>query len=332
MLFKGVVKMCLFPRLIHNKKYTITKKNKGIVPEIKDERVKFVPVGCGKCIECLKKKAREWKVRLHEELLHDDSGKFITLTFSDDSLIKLEKELTEKAKQIQDKRYNYKSAIHPNLVATRAVRLFLERWRKKYKKSVKHWFITELGSYSTERIHLHGIIFTNQPTNVIQEIWKYGNIWIGNYVNNKTINYIIKYCTKIDPTHKNYVPQILCSKGIGKGYLNRLDSQINKFKGTETKEYYRTKEGFKLSLPVYYRNKLYTEEEREQLWLNMLDKQERYILGNRIDISNGEDEYYLKLKWAQSFNKNIGYGDDSKDWQEKDYRNIRKMLKKYKSI
>ncbi|MEM0173380.1 MAG: hypothetical protein QXI16_02620, partial [Sulfolobaceae archaeon] len=215
--------MCLFPKLIINKKYTITKKNGGLVPPIPDERVKYVPVGCGKCIECLKKKAREWKVRLNEEIRHDDTGKFITLTFSDESLIKLEKELLEKAKTIHDKRYNYKSAIHPNIIATRAVRLFLERWRKKFKTSVKHWFITELGSNSTERIHLHGIIFTNQNTETIKNIWQYGNIWIGNYVNNKTINYIIKYCTKIDASHKNYVPIILTSKGIGKGYLDRYD-------------------------------------------------------------------------------------------------------------
>lgn len=324
--------MCLYPRLILNKKYTITKKNGGIIPDMKDERVKYVPVGCGKCIECLKKKSREWKVRLQEELLHDNTGKFVTLTFSDESLIMLENELLDKAKNIKDKRYNHQCAIHPNLIASRAVRLFLERWRKKFKKSVKHWLITELGGNNTERIHLHGILFTIEDAETIHKLWKYGNIWIGNYVNNKTINYIIKYCTKIDPAHKNYIPIILTSKGIGKGYLDRYDAQINKFKGTDTKEYYRTKEGFKISLPVYYRNKIYSDDEREQLWLNMLDKEERYILGHRIDISNGEEEYYLKLKFAQAFNKNMGYGDDSKDWQEKDYRNIRKMLKKYKSI
>lgn len=324
--------MCLYPKLIINKKYTITKKNKGIVPEMKDERVKYVPVGCGKCLECLKKKSREWKVRLHEEILHDDSGKFVTLTFSDECLLKLENELLDKAKHIKDKRYNHQSAIHPNLIASRAVRLFLERWRKKFKKSLKHWLITELGGNNTERIHLHGILFTNEDTKTIHDIWKYGNIWVGNYVNNKTINYIIKYCTKIDPTHKNYIPIILTSKGIGKGYLDRYDSHNNRFQGINTKEYYRTKEGFKISLPIYYRNKIYSDDEREQLWLNMLDKQERYILGQRIDISKGEEEYYLKLKFAQAFNKNMGYGDDSKDWQEKDYRNIRKMLKKYKSI
>ena len=34
-------------------------------------------------------------------------------------------------------------------------------------------------------------------------------------------------------------------------------------------------------------NKIYTDKERELLWLQMLDKKERYVCGERIDISNG---------------------------------------------
>ena len=50
--------MCLYPKLIKNKKYVPNKKNKGKVPTPPDERVLWVPVGCGKCIECMKQKAR----------------------------------------------------------------------------------------------------------------------------------------------------------------------------------------------------------------------------------------------------------------------------------
>ena len=42
---KKARKMCLFPKLLPNPKYKSTKKNRGAVPEIKDERVKMVPVG-----------------------------------------------------------------------------------------------------------------------------------------------------------------------------------------------------------------------------------------------------------------------------------------------
>ena len=131
--------MCLFPKLILNKRFRANKKNGGNVPPLKDVRTLYVPVGCGKCMECMKKKAREWQIRLSEDIKENKNGQFITLTFSEDSLNKLKLE-TEKGED--------------NEVATLGVRRFLERWRKKYKKSVKHWLITELGHENTERIHL----------------------------------------------------------------------------------------------------------------------------------------------------------------------------------
>ena len=279
--------MCLYPRLIQNRKYLPNKKNKGNPPKVTDERVMLVPVGCGKCIECRNMKKREWQVRMLEEIKHDRTGKFVTLTFSEESLIKLEEEQGNTTN-------NY---IRYNEVATIAVRRFLERWRKKYKKSVKHWLVTELGHQGTERIHLHGIIFTTEPNETIIERWGYGNVWIGKYVNEKTINYIIKYISKIDNDHKEYNSKILCTAGIGKGYLERYDSTTNRFKDLDTKEYYTTKTGHKLSLPVYYRNKLYDEDQREKLWLNKLDKEERWVMGEKIDISENEKEYNQAVEY-----------------------------------
>ena len=58
-----------------------------------------------------------------------------------------------------------------NKIATLAVRRFLERWRKKYKKSVRHWLVTELGQKNTEHLHLHGIIWTDKGEE-INKIWK----------------------------------------------------------------------------------------------------------------------------------------------------------------
>ena len=85
--------MCLYPILIKNRKYTPNKKNGGNVPECKDERTLSVPVGCGKCIECRKQKARQWQVRLHEEIKSDNTGKFVTLSFSEESLTKLSEKI-----------------------------------------------------------------------------------------------------------------------------------------------------------------------------------------------------------------------------------------------
>ena len=47
--------MCLYPKLIKNPRYKVTKKNKGIVPICNDERKKIIPIGCGKCMVCMKR-------------------------------------------------------------------------------------------------------------------------------------------------------------------------------------------------------------------------------------------------------------------------------------
>ena len=126
--------MCLYPKFVINRKYTATKKNGGIVPPLTDLRTKYVPIGCGKCIECLTQRGRSWQVRLHEEIRHNDSGVFVTLTFDNESIAKLSADIEGLDGYEMD-----------NQIATHAVRLFLERWRKKHKTSIRHWLVTELG-------------------------------------------------------------------------------------------------------------------------------------------------------------------------------------------
>lgn len=208
--------MCLYPKLIINPKYKINKKNGGNIPPIQDPRVTAVPIGCGRCIECVKKKGREWQTRLYEHIKANKNGIFVTLTFSNESI----KDII-KLKKLE----NIKGYALDNAIATFAVRLWLERWRKRFKKSLNHWLITELGHNGTENIHLHGIVWTNEGLEAIRETWKYGYIWPrensqqATWVGDATINYITKYITKQDFDHKEYVPKILTSPGIGKSYI-----------------------------------------------------------------------------------------------------------------
>ncbi|AXH77769.1 MAG: replication initiator protein [Microviridae sp.] len=329
--------MCLYPRLIKNRKYTENAKNGGIIPPLMDERLLYVPVGCGRCIECRKQQARQWQVRLLEDIKTNTNGIFVTLTFSDEAIKGLIEQKPTKhwASLTGLDGYNL-----DNEIATRAVRLFLERWRKKFGKSVRHWFITEIGGHGSENIHLHGIIWTNHSVEDIQERWEYGftypnkKQYKGNYVNGKTVNYITKYITKADEKHKEYKSKILSSKGIGANYTKTVDSKSNKFNDKEpdkTKESYRTPTGHKINLPIYWRNKIYTDEEREKLWIIKLDKEERYVMGEKVSVKNGEEEYNKLLKWYQERNKELGYGDYKKDWKkiqyEGDMRNIRRITR-----
>lgn len=311
--------MCLYPRLIKNRRYLPNKKNGGYPPVCDDHRKLYVPVGCGVCKECMQQKANSWKIRLTEELKVNEYAYFVTLTFSADSLNYISKQ------------YDIKGT---NAVAGKAVRLFLERWRKRFKKSIRHFLITELGHDNTERIHLHGIFFSNEEIQkqTIQDVWQYGYIYVGDYCSLRTINYIAKYITKIDTEHKGYVPQIFASAGIGNSYTKKLiNKQIHIFRGENTIEYYRYPNGTKCNLPIYYRNKLFSEEQREKLWIHTLGRNRRYVLGveiNNIDTLQGYEKYLRVLKKAQEKNILCGYGDCSKEWQKKEYNVTLRMLKK----
>lgn len=326
--------MCLYPKLIKNRKYIPNKKNEGNPPELKDQRVKYVPVGCGKCMECKRKKSREWQVRLQEEIKERKDGKFVTLTFSEESLKELEKAVIKKAKKaeiiLNKKVKPPKGYEMDNSIAKIGTRRFLERWRKITKKSVRHWLVTEIGQKNTERIHIHGIIFTEKKNEEIEKIWKYGNIFVGKYVNEKTVNYIVKYINKTDQKHKEYESIVLTSAGIGKRYLKNKDWNRNKYKGKETIETYKTKNGSKTALPIYYRNYIYNEKEREKLWIHKLDEETRFINGVKIDVSNekGMRKYYKKLETERKRNARLGYGDDSKNWDRIEYENSIRDMKK----
>lgn len=315
--------MCYYPKFIRNPKYKENKKNGGKIPPVTDPRVMLVPVGCGECEECRKKKARDWQVRLLEDIKENTNGKFITLTFSDESIHKIIK---------QCKLENITGYHLDNAIATNATRLFLERWRKKYKKSLRHWLVTELGHHGTENVHMHGIVWTDQSYEAIRKEWQYGFIWPtqdsekNTFVSAKTINYIIKYVSKMDADHPNYKSLTLTSPGIGSNYKKIL-THTNKYnENGETNEAYRTENGKKISMPIYWRNMAYDEKEREKLWIEKLDKGIRWIGGIKIDANNHE-EIINTLKYKREQSKLLGYGTGTKDWNAVKYENELRELK-----
>ena len=144
----------MYPRLVKNPKYLPNKKNGGNVPFPKDGRALYVPIECKECIDCRKKRANEWRIKLFEDIKVYKNGKFVTLTFRHYGKYSLDSLL----KECNDNLPYYGKM---NAVATLAVRRFLERHRKKFNFSPRHWFVTELGHNGTERIHLHGILYTD---------------------------------------------------------------------------------------------------------------------------------------------------------------------------
>lgn len=279
-----------------------TKKNGYKPPICKDERLRYVTAACGKCYECRKQKGRAWQVRLGEEVRNDPNVIFVTLTISDESWEKLRK------------KYSYSSEDD---YIKKMVRLFLERIRKKTKKSVKHWLTTERGEQNTERYHLHGLIWGDKNGILTTLHWQYGFVYIGEFVNEKTCNYITKYITKRDEKHKDFVPITLCSAGIGEGYLKRSDSELNRYRENKTNETYRLRNGVKINLPIYYRNKIYSEEEREKLFIEKIEKGKVWICGIECDIS--DEAAYTQILQEQQLEKQKIHGDDPEQWEVAKY-------------
>lgn len=280
-----------------------TKKNKGVIPPCPDERLRYVTAACGKCYECRKQKGRAWQVRLSEEVRNDPNVIFVTLTISDESWEKIK---------------NTYIQLSDEDCIKKMVRLFLERVRKKTKRSLKHWLTTERGGTNTERYHLHGLIWGENAETLTKSLWQYGFMFIGTFVNECTTNYITKYITKTDKKHKDFIPTILCSAGIGSGYLSRSDSELNRFREDKTNETYRLRNGTKLNLPIYYRNKLYTDEEREKLFLQKIKKGKVWICGRECNIKDWKT-YSQILKEEQIKAKQL-HGDSPIDWDIAKYK------------
>ena len=116
--------MCLYPKLIRNKKYLPTKKNnynpilmqpvEGAItkngkqhhsfygslashPELADDS-RFIRCSCKQCIGCRLENSRQWAVRAVHEARSSSSAYFVTCTF-DDCHLPRDKSLSKKFHQ-----------------------------------------------------------------------------------------------------------------------------------------------------------------------------------------------------------------------------------------
>ena len=78
----------LIPEKNRKSKIQTKQKNNMKPPFPTDPRVLYVPIACGECMECKKRKAREWKYRILEDIKTNNICKFTTLTFSNESIKK----------------------------------------------------------------------------------------------------------------------------------------------------------------------------------------------------------------------------------------------------
>ncbi|AXH76650.1 MAG: replication initiator protein [Microviridae sp.] len=337
--------MCLYPRFYKNRKYEKNKKNGGVIPAINDSRVLYVPVPCENCMECRKKKAREWQIRLQEDIKTNTDARFITFTLSNESIKELHQVLMQNPEN-----WGLENFDLDNAIIKLALRRFNENYRRKFGKALRHWTVTELGHEGTENIHLHGIIWTPKRVVVkrgkgrgsklievdamdeIERLWGYGYVWKYkmvkgrpvNYVNNRTVNYITKYVSKRDDLYKHYKSKVLCSPGIGKGYTDSHDVKRNQFKPKGTNQTYKTESGHRVGLPKYWKNKIYSDDEKEELWLQALDRKEQWVCGIKVSTKNGNQELFKLIEEYRKKSNRLGYGNYLKDLEREQWEKMRR--------
>ena len=292
--------MCVFKKEIKNPRYY--KGDKDLSRFCYDKRKLKIPINCGKCTECRNRRATDWRQRLTEE--KDNSSYthmyFVTLTFSDESLLELAN-LNENL-GIYSEGYALEKWI-----GKLAIKRFRERWRKRFKKSPRYWFITEKGANENfyERLQFHGFIWTDIPESIFETIlndrWQYGRATNDGEAKTGSVIYCTDYMSKFNKLHPNFTPLVRCSHGIGSGYINDVTMREHWRNGEFNNQYKFVRTGKKVILCDYYRKKLTTEKQRSQIWTKALDDNIKYLRGAKYNcnIYHQERAYEHHLKFVQ---------------------------------
>ena len=127
-------------------------------------------------------------------------------------------------------------------------------------------------------------------------------------MNEGTINYIIKYITKRDEGSPEFNGKIFTSKKIGINYINKNTLKRHRYQDRFTEETYRTNSGIKIALPTYYKQKIWTIQEREALRIIKEENQVKYYNKTPIKVETIKqyEEYVNAVKYWQSIKKYDG--------------------------
>lgn len=284
----------------------------------------YYEIPCGKCIGCRSDQAREWSNRLIMEMKYHDSAYFITLTYSEEFL----------------NRVNYVDNMTGELkndrgtLDKRDVQLFVKRLRKhRPEDSIRYYICGEYGP-QTDRPHYHGILFglhlqdwvlepsgrseTGQQYYTCRELER---IWGNGFVsiepaNEFTCKYVCQYVTKKIGAKPNAVyeakgqvpPFALQSRrpGLGRQYYEEFGNELMQTEAT----FIPTSNGsVRLTPPRYFR-KLYKEDEPEKA--EKIAEKHLIVIADQDDAKSDltnlrkqsilENEEMLKIKKTKTRN------------------------------
>lgn len=226
---------------------------------------------CGKCVYCKKRRASAWSFRLQHHLRKNPLASFVTLTYNTDHV-----PITDKRRMSlnSDDIKNFFKRLR-QIQKRKDEKLFEKNIiTKYYGKKINYYLAGEYGSLYS-RPHYHIILFNCSPDAVIKA-WvnpetkkPYGTLYFGN-VSAASIGYTLKYISKDAkvPQYKgdDRVPEFQrMSKGIGLDYItpNRIHWHLSDL---YDRCYGQLPDSdIKVSLPRYYKDRIYTSLERTMI-------------------------------------------------------------------
>lgn len=218
----------------------------------------YITFPCGKCYVCHNRRINGWGFRLDTEMKYSKSALFLTLTYDEAHV-----PITEHGLY----------TLHKPHIQGFFKRLRQHEKRKNFSgDKVSYYAIGEYGSL-LDRPHYH-IILYNSSLEMATKAWvdnnkqPFGHIHDGK-VESASIRYVAGYFAKskqvplhhLDDRKKEFS---LMSKGLGKAFLT--DNIFNWFYDDPFNRFYiPLKDGKKLHIPRYFKSKLYTKEQLEEI-------------------------------------------------------------------
>lgn len=215
-----------------------------------------IAVPCGKCPNCIKRKVSAWSFRLMAEEKISTSAHFVTLTYNSKYVPLTKKGFMQ--------------------ISKNDLQLFFKRLRKRSKNKIKYYAVGEYGG-NTLRPHYHIILFNADPADV-DYAWhieddkgvrhSIGQTHFGS-VTGASIGYTLKYISKKGkiPLHKNddRTPEFsLMSKKLGACYITAKSKKFH-HADLQNRMYVQTADGKKVSMPRYYKDKIYEQQQRKAI-------------------------------------------------------------------
>jgi len=253
---------------------------------------RFIP--CGNCGACRYNYQQDWIFRLRWEYTDPRtfSAAFYTLTIEDEHLDFVPE-------------WNAETGEILCMKPTLSVEMMQKYWKRlrmhherefpkiysakagEKRSKIRYYMVGEYGSVK-ERPHYHAIIFNLHPK-FLRKDWKIGNGWVNNYmrekvwkkgmchfgeVNQRSIAYCAKFHMLPNNRFEENSSRLKEHSNMSKNpYIGNYYERTNGDRHREGSQFYvRTPSGTKRRMPKIYKEKIFSEEERERLGQEMSEE------------------------------------------------------------